>query len=639
MPFREIASNVFVWTDTCNVYVIKDGDAALLIDLGDGSVLEHLSEIGVKSVEWVLFTHHHREQCQGAPHLAKRNAKIAAPELERPLFESPASFRKVKVTLNDQYTVYGASYVRPPIEPIKLDRGFKTMDDFQWRGREFVCIDTRGNSPGSMSYLLHVDGKRIAFSGDVMCNGAKLHNWFDSEWDYGFAAGIYPLFSAAALLERYEPSLLCPSHGPVIREAVPQLREYQQKLRKLVPLFLRGYDVNTFAAADQDNVSRPTSVPHVWQITKHLFKFKGPSFWPNFTILIADSGHALVIDCGLFDPAFLDKAINGMRERLGLKQIDAILVTHAHGDHFLEAEHMRQKWGCQLWTMAGVNERCETPQRFDYVAPIQSYGSSIQRGIECVKFDKLFPNGSFFEWEGYQLSVDWMPGQTKYACCLHGEIDGKRVVFTGDNIFGSTSDPKQNGHEAIVARNSCILEEGYLYAAHFLHGIGPDLLIGGHSWVMPEPQEFIERYRETAEALRDAFRSLSLNDDYRYMFDPFWVRADPYRVFVKPGETAEFHVLIRNFRDRPQKHRIELHAPAGLKVEPAVLEGVVPGDLTLPFPVKLTAEKNLSDGIRIVAFEMTIDGQRYGELFDFMAVVGNVNDGPAANAPAKKSGY
>src|SRR5215831_7734650 len=59
--------DLYVWTDTCNVYVLKDGDAALLVDLGDGSVLDHLGELGVKQVDWVLFTHHHREQCQGFP--------------------------------------------------------------------------------------------------------------------------------------------------------------------------------------------------------------------------------------------------------------------------------------------------------------------------------------------------------------------------------------------------------------------------------------------------------------------------------------------------------------------------------------------------------------------------------------------
>ena len=85
--------NLFTWTDTCNVHIVRDGDAALLIDLGDGSVLDHLAEIGVKRVEWILFTHHHREQCQGAPKLQGRGVKLAAPEAERALFENPMSFR------------------------------------------------------------------------------------------------------------------------------------------------------------------------------------------------------------------------------------------------------------------------------------------------------------------------------------------------------------------------------------------------------------------------------------------------------------------------------------------------------------------------------------------------------------------
>src|SRR5690349_1658685 len=117
---------IFIWTDTCNVYVVRDGDAGLLIDLGDGSVLDHLAGIGVKRVEWVLFTHHHREQCQGAPRLHGTGAKIAAPEAERELFEQPATFRKMDASLGDKFTIHGSSYVRPSIQPIPLDRALKT---------------------------------------------------------------------------------------------------------------------------------------------------------------------------------------------------------------------------------------------------------------------------------------------------------------------------------------------------------------------------------------------------------------------------------------------------------------------------------------------------------------------------------
>ena len=177
----------------------------LLIDLGDGSVIAHLSEIGVKQVDWVLFTHHHREQCQGYPLLKSRNTKIAVPKAEKSFFEQPASFRKMKTSLDDPFTVYGASYVRPPVQSIPVDREFSRMDTFTWQGYELTCIETPGNSPGSMSYLLKKDGKWIAFSGDVILDGAKMHNFFDSEWDYGFGAGFRALHNSAALLRDFHP--------------------------------------------------------------------------------------------------------------------------------------------------------------------------------------------------------------------------------------------------------------------------------------------------------------------------------------------------------------------------------------------------------------------------------------------------
>src|SRR5258706_16405940 len=82
-PDAKAQPDLFLWSDTCNVWVLRDGDAALLANLGDGSVLEHLREIGGQRVEWVLFTDHHGAQCQGAPRLASTGAQCAAPAAER----------------------------------------------------------------------------------------------------------------------------------------------------------------------------------------------------------------------------------------------------------------------------------------------------------------------------------------------------------------------------------------------------------------------------------------------------------------------------------------------------------------------------------------------------------------------------
>jgi glyoxylase-like metal-dependent hydrolase (beta-lactamase superfamily II) len=626
--FTEVAPEIFRWSDTCNVYVLRDGDAALLIDLGDGSVLDALGQIGVRRVEWVLFTHHHREQCQGGARLKDLGAKVAAPELERALLEKPQSFRKMRPTLGDAHTVHGASYVRPPLVPIAVDRTFKRMDDFPWRGREFVCVHTGGHSPGHMAYLLPAGGKWYAFSGDLMLDGAKMHTWYDSEFDYGFAKGLYELGNNAAQIAGYDPALLLPSHGAVVRDARPQLNRYVAKLRRLGDLYVRGYDFGRFANADQDNVSRPTAVPHLWQVSKHLYKFRGPDYWVNFHMLLGDNGHALLIDVGLFDRAFLEMTLKRATERLGLRTIDAVFVTHMHGDHALEADWIREKWEAEIWGMEGVVDKFERPWDYDLCALLPFYSNQGQP----LKFDRTIANGETIEWNGYSLACDWMPGQTPYHSCLHGEIDGQRVAFVGDNLFAGSSDPKQGGNEAVVARNGGALEEGYLYAASYLHTIAPDLLLGGHCWAVPEPRGVIERLRERMEALRTAFESLSVDDDYRYMFDPYWVHAFPYRVVVKPGEEVELTINVRNYRPRGQTHRVEIVCPKGITADPAVLEGKRDVEGVTAHRITLSAAADASPGLHMLGLDITRDGQRHGQLFDFLAWIGDAPANAAGEA-------
>ncbi len=609
--------NLFVWTDTCNVYVLRDGEAALLIDLGDGSVLDHLSEIGVRRVEWVLFTHHHREQCRGAAKLAAWKPQIAAPEIERALFEEPTRFRKARPTLGDTYTVHGASYVRPPMEPVRLDRTFKDLDVFTWHDRELRCLDTKGHSPGGMSYLLKQDDRWVAFSGDVMLDGAKMHTWFDTEWDYGFAKGLYELISSVSMLQSFEPACLLPSHGKIVEEAVGQLQEYQNKLRRLAKLYVRGYEINTFGAADQDTVSKPTSIPDIWQVTEHLYKFKKKDFWPNFGILIADSGRALVFDCGLIGRDLLERSLKAMQEQLGLKKIDAVLITHMHGDHFLDVPHLREKWGAQVWTLREVAKVCEHPERYDYAAMIPAY----QAGFDSLHIDRVFARGERFAWEGYTFTVDWMPGQTEFGCCIHAQIDGRHVAFTGDNLFGNSADPHQNGHEAVVARNSAIFEEGYLYGAEYLRKLQPDLIAAGHSWVIDRPQQMIERFAAWAREIRDAYQSLSAEEDYRYMFDAYWVRVEPYRVFVKAGHAADATLHVRSFLSRQQVHRVDVHVPRGIVVEPSLLETSLGRESSKQFPLRISVAPAAKPGVCIVALDVTVAGRRYGEWFDMIVCV------------------
>ncbi|MFZ4611489.1 MAG: MBL fold metallo-hydrolase [Gemmataceae bacterium] len=618
MKFTQVTKDIYLFPDICNVYVIKSGELGLLIDLGTGDVLDHLKEIGINKIEWVLFTHHHREQTQGYPRLKNTGAKVAVPEVEKALFETPLNFRKMAPALSDAFTVHGASYVRPGITPIKADKTFAKMDDFTWQGIELWCVETAGNSPGSLSYITKKEGEWIAFTGDGMLQGSKLHTWFDTEWDYGFSKGIYALYNSLGQLEGYPLKKMLPSHGPIIENPLPQLQALRNTLREFNKLYLRGWEVSTFAGADQDRVSQPTTVPHVWQVTKHLFKFRGPEFWPNFHMILADNGHALIVDCGLFKKEFLDKSIALMKERLGLKQIDVVLVTHMHGDHCLEAPHLRDMHGAKIWTMNRVVAPVSRPLHFDYCAQVNTYG----KGIDSIAFDKVFQEGDTFTWEGFKLTVDWMPGQTEFALCLHGIIDGKKVAFTGDNIFGSSSDPSQNGHEAVVARNSCILEEGYIYAAKYLKKLQPDLLLGGHSWAMAEPAKLIDRYLADAIKLKEYFEKLSFEKDYRWMYDPYWVRMEPYRVVLGKNNAAEARLVMRNFDAEPIAMKVEIVLPEGFKAEPAIISTMVAGESTTSIPIQISCTKETVKGLHLAALDITRKGKRAGQLFDFILWVG-----------------
>jgi len=606
---------MFVHADTCNTYVLRDGDAAILVNLGDAGVLDRLGEIGVKNVEWILFTDHHREQLQGIGRVDRAKTKIAAPKEEQALFETPREFRKWRPKLSDQYTVHGASYVRPPASRVKLDRTLADGETLEWRDRKITCLATPGHSPGGMTYVLERDGRKCVFSGGLMHDGARFSNWYDTEWDYGFAKGLDALMASVEKLAKLEPSEAFPSQGPVVADAAAQFRKFHAKLTAFRPDYLRGYPVQSLTKRTRQNpIVRPTAIPQIVQVTPHLYKFGDELAGKNFAIIIADSGRGLLLDCGLFPETLLHDLIKQMETQLGLKGIDALWINHMHGDHFTLGAELKRRFGVKIWTLDRIVDKVANPLRYDYCALITSYKPEY----EGLPVDKPIRDGEVIDWEGYEIHVDWMPGQTEFGNCLWLELDGKRIAFTGDNLLGDPSDPQQNGHEAVVARNSAIFEEGYLLGSKYLVDLRPDIIMGAHNVLMTEPRAFTERYHAWARQIIEHYRALLPDEHYEYGFDPFWVSAYPYRVELSGG-TQEVAITVRNHQDRPQSHRVALRLPTGVTAEPAVLEGTVAAKSRETFTVRLAADANaVESGTLIVPMDITLDGVRKGERFDFL---------------------
>ena len=605
---EELSPGLFVSKGTCNTYILRDGDAALVIDLGDASVLE---QIGVKNVEQVLLTGHHRELLQGIQRLDRGITKVAAPKEEQELFETPAVFRKWHPRLGDKFSVHGSSYVRPPAQPVKVDRWLANGDVIEWHGRTIRCVSTPGHSPGGMSYIW----EDKVFLGGVMHHASKMTNWFDTEWDYGFAKGLDTLMASVDRLIALKPVRAFSSQGPPIQNATQQLTDFKAKLANFRPDYIRGYPVNDLSKRGLHPATRPTKANYIVQVTPHLYMFGPEMAGKNFAILIADSGHALLLDCGLFPKLVLERIISDMKAHLGLKQIDACWISHSHGDHFTLFPAL-QGHGVKFWTMDSIADKCENPRFYDYPAMIGAYNV----GFEKAKIDRVLKAGDVMDWEGYQLHIDWMPGQTEFGNALWLMLDGKKVVFTGDNLFGDPSDPAQNGHDCVNARNSAIIEEGYLVAAKYLQKLQPDIIMGAHGVLMTEPKAFIDRYHDWALRIISKYKALLPDADYEYGYDPYWVSAYPYRVDLTKEDAQVVQVTVRNFRDRPQKHRVVLKTPPGIVAVPEVLEGSLGAKSRESFPVMLKVQNRDQQrtGVQIVPFDITLDGRQHGELFDFI---------------------
>lgn len=622
--FEQIATQgsfeILVHRSTCNTYLIKQGDRGVLVNVGDGACFEQLPQAGIAKIDWIVMTEHHREDAFGLLLVDRDSSlfaetKIACSDVERRLFEEPMTFRRWYPTLGDEFTVYGASYARPIPKPVTINEPLVDGQTLDWQGLRLLCHATPGHAPGGLSLEIVDSEPRVVFSGGLMTVGARMTTWFDTEWDYGFGKGVDVLRESVTKLAAREPAILLPTQGPVIKEAASQLRSYQEKLTEFRKLYLRGYPVFDATQEQRDPISRPTQVPHLSQVSEHLFKLTDAKSGRNFAIIIADSGKGLVLDCGLFPEAMLDEMVLGMREHLGLQSIDAFWISHMHGDHFLLGPVLKEKYGAQSWTLEMIADRCENPRAYDYSALVSAYGD----GFDGMTIDRKFKDGERFEWEGFEIQMDWMPGQTEFGCCLWLEIDGMKVAFTGDNLFGTPSDPTQDGHEAVVARNSAILEEGYVYGSRYLKELSPDLVMGSHSFVMPDPEAFLERYHAWSLSMVTSYESLLPETEYEYLFDPYWVSAYPYRVDLSQANEAVVKITVRNFRDQPQTHRVRLMLPAGVSASPEVLEGEVEAHGRATFEVRLSVDRSVAaDGMQMIPLDIKLDQKHYGPWFDFL---------------------
>ncbi|MEI9426010.1 MBL fold metallo-hydrolase, partial [Mesorhizobium sp. Cs1299R1N1] len=419
--------------DTCNVYVIRRGNRCVLIDSGSGAVAQGLSEIGVTGIDWVLHTHHHRDQCWGTSVLQTLGAKIAVPEYERHLFEDVEAYwqsKRIYDNYNDSNSIFSLG------KNLRIDAILEDYEHFQWEGLTFRILPAKGHTYGMACLITEIDGQRMAFTGDLMVQGGKLYQLHAMEYSYGDLLGVEMTMQSILALKKERVQRAYPSHGDPITQVNADIECLEARLEDLAGVGRLGTSGALSSFKDSVMIRESRLQP----ISKHLL-WAGPYTCSNFYVVLSGHGHAMLIDYGLVSSGhlhwgpdaddkravrFVEHHLEQLREDYGVKHIELVVPTHIHDDHVCGIPYLQRHFGTQCWALDCIADVLTAPA---------AWASTPCCFDKPSRVDSWLRDRETFHWRGFDFCIYHAPGQTKYHAFIVGEIDGKRVGFGGDNIL------------------------------------------------------------------------------------------------------------------------------------------------------------------------------------------------------------
>ena len=592
----EVATDVFRVRDTCNVYVLRSGREAVLIDFGTGSVLDRLRELGLDRVTDVLVTHHHRDQVQGLRRAVEAGIRIWAPPVERELLDDIDARWASRQVAND-YDLRQDRFSL--LEQVEVAG---TVDEYRSRrygGYDVFTLPTPGHTMGSVTYLVEADGRLLAFSGDLVYGEGKVWSLAATQWTYSGVEGPAATHVSCGVLASREPDALLPSHGEPVEDPQAALALVRARLQELIDMRMEEHwDLD-------DWLARP------WQrLSPHLLRNR-TSFAHSYALL-SDSGAALLIDWG-YDlttgtPPQTERAarrplltsLDALRRDFGVERIEAVVTTHYHDDHVAGINLLRAVEGTEAWSPANVAPILEDPSRYDLPC----------LWFDPIRVDRTLPLDVPVPWREYELTCHPLPGHTLYAAAIAFEADGRRVLATGDQQ-AMRDDPAQPDILNYQYRNRYRFDD-FVESAELYLSLRPDLMVGGHWKPREVTPEYLEQLLSEGRRTAELHRELLPLEDADFGAEGFAARIEPYRSTVPAGGTVDLEVAIRNPFHRPAGAAVRLVVPGGWSAEPAEREVDLAdgGEATCLFRIRATGPARRRAR---VAAELTVDGVLLGE--------------------------
>lgn len=544
----QIAPGLFRVRDTCHVYVVAGpGREGIAIDFGSGAVLDHLDEMGLDRLTHVLMTHHHRDQAQGLARAAAAGVEIVVPPVEQDLFARVDRMWERRQVIDD----YNLREDRFSIlEPVAVDGLAQEYRTTSYGGVEVLALPTPGHTPGSVSYLVDIGGRRVGFTGDLIYAPGKVWSLAATQWSYTETEGAAMAVISCLQLQKERLDLLCPSHGEPMPDPAAALRRLETNLQRYVDA--RRPDPWPL----QERLESPFE-----ELTPHLLRNRSSLAYSY--VLLSDSGAALLFDFG-FDmttglPAGADRAarrpwlasVPALKRDHGVTHVEVAIPTHYHDDHVAGMPLLRDVEGTQVWTPAHIAPVLATPLHHDL--PCQWF--------DPIPSDVVLDVGGTVRWREYEITVHDLPGHTLFAAAYEVVVDGVRVLVTGDQQDGSWVPGERAETLNYQYRNRFRVEDFRKSAALYAR-LRPELMVSGHwkpRWV---DDAYLAMLAERGEDVVDLHRTL-LPDDLALPADSILARLTPYYSLARPGEPLALTATVHNPFDHDVWAEIEPVTPYG----------------------------------------------------------------------------
>jgi glyoxylase-like metal-dependent hydrolase (beta-lactamase superfamily II) len=419
--------------------------------------------------------------------------------------------------------------------------------------------------------------------------------------------------SIASLLDLQDRQLdlLLPSHGNPMQHPGPAMALLVERFWTL----LRGRHQNPRLFQLRERPYEPVlpvGEGPIGKGTPHLLRHRASM--ANSYVLLSESGKALFIDFGYdFMTGFTtgnDRAsrrpwlytLPSLKAQFGVQHIDVVLLTHFHDDHVAGCNLLRCNEGTQVWAAENFADILENPARYNL--PCLWY--------DPIPVDRRVPLSKPIRWEEYILTVHPLPGHTRYAVAIEFEVDGLRILATGDQYEGDDS-----------------LAWNYVYQNHYAAGdytagaklyqrLRPDLILPGHAKPLHVTPEYLQKIFTDAQVLNRLHHEL-LPTPSELATKGFIARILPYQISAEAGKTISLEVEVRNPYSHPKPAIVRLVAPQGWSVDDGCQSLELSGTHQLSF--KVTSPPGLTVRRARLAIDLTIAGKRFGQLTEALVTV------------------